>query len=82
MIIPLMDFRTCKMVGVESKDIYSIYEGVERGRYGNDSATRDYPFSDVRIKNDAKDIDRIVRVVESKSYIERRIEECKNAEDE
>lgn len=75
MIIPLMDFKTCKMIAVNSKHVQEITEGSEKG------VKLDYPYSDVHIVNPEKHIDRVVRVVESKDYIERRLEEAKNAED-
>ena len=75
MIIPLMDFKTCKMIAVNSNHIQEITEGSEKG------AKLDYPYCDVHIVDPKKHIDRIVRVVESKGYIERRLEEAKNAED-
>ena len=73
MIIPLMDYNTCKILAISADQIRDIMEGCEV------KANRSYPYSDVHIVNESRGIDRVVRVVESKAYIERQIEESKHA---
>jgi len=72
-MIHLMNVKTCKDVLVPEDKIADISEGTVR------SKERDYPYSDVHIVDTDAGYDYVIRVVESKKYIENLIKEKQDA---
>lgn len=64
-MISLMDYRTCKYVSIDEKQITNVTDGYET------IGSRTYPYSDVFLFNENTGREKVIRVVESPNKIGR-----------